>query len=146
MPDRPAHPMDTLAKELNNAVHHYGVQAHDLFNHLPTLVDLLSPATGGSDDIITPERAIASEELIRNAISAVARYNDEKAEALLIILGLKHDPAVRRVLKARREEAGRLLDVSVQTFRKKYEKELLSTLAFEIWRIQRNNTQHAHEA
>lgn len=51
---------------------------------------------------------------------------------LSIILELKRDPSIQRTPKLRRKEACRLLGVSVQTFRKNYKRELLSTLAFGI--------------
>jgi hypothetical protein len=135
LPEYPA-TIPELVEELKKAAHQYGASAYNLFAHLPKLVRLLYPpnADGGP---ITPECAVEAEQFIRTAITAVSERNEEAAEALLIILGLKHDPSARRIRRTRRQEAARLLDVSPDTFRKNYEDEFIGMLAFELWRMQR---------
>ena len=125
---RPVDAIDVIASELRNATF-YGANAHDLFKHMPALVDILCPSGGGVSS--APERAVAAEGIISSAISAVALKDSREAEALLILLRLRNDSAIPR--GKRREEAARLLKISAQTLRKKTERELFSKLAFEIW-------------
>jgi hypothetical protein len=136
LPDQVIYTIDTLGEELKHAVRH-GAKAHSLHRHSPRLVDMLNSSAGdGEAATPSPDRTIATEELIRNAISSVEEYAKDSAEALLILLGLQREHQAQKTLRERREEASRRLGYSIGTFRKKYENEILEMLAFAIWRIQ----------
>lgn len=134
LPNNTAYTIDALKGELKHAVR-YGAKAHSLHRHAPRLVEMLNPPARDEETQI-PDRAIATEELIRRAIRCIEEYAKDSAEALSILLGLQHDRQAQKSLHERRREAGQQLGYSIVTFRKKYEDEILEMLAFAIWRIQ----------
>lgn len=139
LPDNPAYSVERLQEELDRAIHNRGAHAHFLYEKSRTLVDLIiPPKEGGSAQDVTPDRAIAVEGIIRNAVNAISEYDPQAAEALLIILGLKRNTLDRNRLQERRKEASRLYDVSPDTFHRAYESQLTLMLAFQIWRTQHN--------
>lgn len=134
MPDCPSDAVEQIKEELAHAVRHHGAQADTLWKHSKPLVLLLTPAAYEHVEKASPPRAITAEQRIRTALEAVRRYDSSGAEALSELLALKSDPTVRNNVSTRREKASRCLDIAAETFRKKYETELLRRLAFEIWR------------
>lgn len=141
--------VQAIRRELTRAIHVSSLTANDLEFH-PELLDLLVPPTGETKDVDKGDRALVAEELILAAIASVAERDNMAAEALLRLLGLKHDPTLKytpsfgRTLHKRQLEASAFLDVSVQTFSRNRECKLISALAFEIRRIQRGGHEHPY--
>lgn len=132
--DKPAFDINRLQEELNKATRNGGANAYRLFRYHRALVDMLTPPAV-DDAQHTTDRAIITEELIRQAIDRIAEPDPTAAEAVTILLGLQHDSRDRPTLHNRRQAAGRLYRVTGDTFRKTHEDVLFGMLAFEIIRI-----------
>lgn len=140
LPDSSVTTVEKIKEELTKAARHRGAHAHSLWLYSQPLVRLLTPHSDDGEQEDMPGRAIAAERRIRTAIEAVGAYDSAAAEALLEILRLKQDHIVWNRVTERRAKASRILNVAEGSFRTKYEDELLTTLAFELWRIISENT------
>jgi hypothetical protein len=135
LPDQPAIDVHVLQEALNQAIHRHGVSVSLLYIHSRELVDLLVPPNGDSGTKSIQLRAIKAEALIYQAIDAIREYDGPSAEAIRIIIGLRHDSKNRPTLHNRRIDAADMLGIGPDHFRKAYEQDLLLMLAFEILKI-----------
>ncbi len=121
---------EALHRELRRALR-YGARASRLVRFTPELVELLFPPNEHVETSIH-DRAISTENLIRQGIEQVGGTN---AEALSIILCLVPG-TLRTTLEERRRQAAELLDILPDTFRReRHEGLLLWDLAMEVYGI-----------
>jgi hypothetical protein len=105
-----------------------GARASRLARYSRSLVELLFPA--GSSELNLPDRAIAVEQVIREAIASIG---GRSGEALAILLCLK--PGTLDLnLEQRRQQAAELLNILPDTFRReRHEGLMIWDLAWEVY-------------
>jgi hypothetical protein len=124
--------VDAIYTALDNQKR-YGVRDHQLFRHGRPLVDLLMPPNHDDHDDTFPVRCVKTEQLIKEAIERLD--GPTHRVALNDLLGLSYDGATP-TLSERRAAAAEILGIRKSTFRgSKHEKDLLWSLAFEIFEL-----------
>lgn len=120
--------LEALHRELRRSLR-YGLRASRLIRHCPELVELVLPAPD-YPELSLAERAIALEQLIREAIDSIG---GPEAEALLILFCLKPGTTGMN-LETRRQHAAELLGILPDTLRReRHEGRMVWDLAVEIY-------------
>jgi len=119
---------EALYTELRRSLR-YGTRASRLIRHYPELVELLQPAQD-YPELGLAERAIGTEQLIREAIDSIG---GPEADALLILFCLKPGTTGMN-LETMRQHAAELLGILPDTLRRqRHEGWMLWDLAVEIY-------------
>lgn len=120
--------LEALHRELRRSLR-YGTRASRLIRYCPLLIELVRPAQDYPDSGIA-ERAITTEQLIREAIASIG---GPEAEVLLILFCLKPGTTGMN-LETRRQHAAELLGILPDTLRReRHEGRMLWDLAVEIY-------------
>jgi hypothetical protein len=127
MTTHPRVDFDAVHDQLRAAVR-YGVRADQLKTHSPTLIDLLCPSSPDTAATLM-DRAVITEQIISDAVSALDPPTDEAMRIMLCLAPGTHHVGVEK----RRARAALLLGIQAGTFRRPHrEGAFLLDLAVEI--------------